>query len=700
MEADERDYEEKLAKARKREQQLRRMAAGRMNKRARYPNAATRAPGEPSSSKARAAEDEDDNVFLPEDEPTNDDGGEYISPELRVLMEKVDRIQRSRHLHGEEEEVACTKIYYASRTHSQLTQVLPEMSKLKLKQSVSVTNYHEKGFLSEPSSLPRKRSLSVGEDDDNQDECGTNKQFRTVSLGSRKQLCINEELKAKSRDLDEACRELLGEKAGKRCQYLPPAGEEVAMLDFRDQILAVPKDIEDLAEAGRLANICPYFGSRKAIPQAELVTLPYNLLLQKSAREALGIDLKDQVVIIDEAHTISSDLIPTLLSLSTNVLSYSSLAVSLQQVCTYVQRFKNRLSAVNMLHLKRLVVFLDALKKAASEWRDQRVAALKNKQQKLEKSEVLTVVDFMGRLGKKASSINLLEIESYLKKSKIARKISGYAEKQAEKEEADAGSSRKAKRGTLPPLHAVEDFMVSLSHPNDDGRVTFTFIEVPGQEATVELRYQLLNPAPNFLEVVQDARAVVLAGGTMSPVFFEPQESTEVDTVLREYAAAVQGQVPDKKGGALLFAVIGAKLSEGLNFADDLARAVVIVGLPFPNLGSPELRERMKYVKMLEEKRLIGSAGTNKRESGKDAAAELYENMCMNAVNQSIGRAIRHRNDWASLLLLDRRYANPSIRNKLPKWIRKELVVSEGFGQTIKDVAAFSSQRRKHATSS
>ena len=82
-----------------------------------------------------------------------------------------------------------------------------------------------------------------------------------------------------------------------------------------------------------------------------------------------------------------------------------------------------------------------------------------------------------------------------------------------------------------------------------------------------------------------------------------------------------------------MFAVIGAKLSEGLNFADDLARAVVIVGLPFPNLGSPELRERMKYVKMLEEKRLEKS----KRESGKDAAAELYENLCMNAVNQSIG---------------------------------------------------------------
>ena len=86
-----------------------------------------------------------------------------------------------------------------------------------------------------------------------------------------------------------------------------------------------------------------------------------------------------------------------------------------------MQRFKNRLSAVNMLHLKRLVVFLDAMKKAMSEWRDGRVAALKNKQQKLDKSEVLTLVDFMARLGKKASSINLLEIESYLKKSKVSR---------------------------------------------------------------------------------------------------------------------------------------------------------------------------------------------------------------------------------------------------------------------------------------
>jgi len=71
-------------------------------------------------------------------------------------------------------------------------------------------------------------------------------------------------------------------------------------------------------------------------------------------------------------------------------------------------------------------------------------------------------------------------------------------------------------------------------------------------------------------------------------------------------------------------AVVGAKLSEGLNFTDDLARAVVMVGLPYPNASSPELKERLKYV-------------SKQKGEAKDAGKELYESLCMNAVNQSIG---------------------------------------------------------------
>lgn len=64
-----------------------------------------------------------------------------------------------------------------------------------------------------------------------------------------------------------------------------------------------------------------------------------------------------------------------------------------------------------MLHLKRLVVFLDALKKYSGEWTKARA------NEKL-KTEVISVAQLMERMGKKVAGINLLEIESYLKRSK------------------------------------------------------------------------------------------------------------------------------------------------------------------------------------------------------------------------------------------------------------------------------------------
>jgi chromosome transmission fidelity protein 1 len=42
----------------------------------------------------------------------------------------------------------------------------------------------------------------------------------------------------------------------------------------------------------------------------------------------------------------------------------------------------------------------------------------------------------------------------------------------------------------------------------------------------------------------------------------------------------------------------------------------------------------------------------------------------MRSVNQAIGRVIRHKNDWASILLFDARYNDARIQTKLPGWIR------------------------------
>lgn len=144
------------------------------------------------------------------------------------------------------------------------------------------------------------------------------------------------------------------------------------------------------------------------------------------------------------------------------------------------------------------------------------------------------------------------------------------------------------------------------------------------------------------------------------PIFRESKTTTGIDDVLSQYS-----QVIASGKGGLLLSVIGGKMSEGINFSDALGRGVVVVGLPFPNIQSAQCKAKLEYIEETTMKR------TGSREEGKLAAREFYENTCIRAVNQSIGRAIRHKGDYASILLLDRRYKTPRIEGKLPGWIRQ-----------------------------
>jgi chromosome transmission fidelity protein 1 len=67
-----------------------------------------------------------------------------------------------------------------------------------------------------------------------------------------------------------------------------------------------------------------------------------------------------------------------------------------------------------------------------------------------------------------------------------------------------------------------------------------------------------------------------------------------------------------------------------MNFSDDLAHVVITINLPFVNLRSLELQEHMKYVNRLKMK-----FNLQRKPGQKDAASNLYENMCMNAINQT-----------------------------------------------------------------
>ncbi len=74
-----------------------------------------------------------------------------------------------------------------------------------------------------------------------------------------------------------------------------------------------------------------------------------------------------------------------------------------------------------------------------------------------------------------------------------------------------------AKHASIAAFHLVESFLLSLVDARDDGRVLLSNEDTPSGPI-VTLKYILLNPAERFKEVVEQARSVVLAGGTMEPV--------------------------------------------------------------------------------------------------------------------------------------------------------------------------------------
>jgi len=177
-------------------------------------------------------------------------------------------------------------------------------------------------------------------------------------------------------------------------------------------------------------------------------------------------------------------------------------------------------------------------------------------------------------------------------------------------------------------------------------------------------------------------------------LFREPRQANELDAVLKAYSAAIEANYPPAADGAaaagtaggatrgaLLLSVVGGKMSEGINFADGLGRCVVMVGLPFANPSDLTLVERMSYFDSTQ---------------GAGAGREYYTNLCMKAVNQSIGRAIRHIADYATIVLCDGRFAKPSVTKRLPKWIGERVQVPASCEAAMGNVRSFFAARAPH----
>ncbi|CAH3126080.1 unnamed protein product [Pocillopora meandrina] len=559
------------------------------------------------------------------------------------------------------EEPHCLKIFYCSRTHSQLTQFVREVQKSPFSDST-----------------------------------------RVVSLGSRQNLCINEDVKSLKNinRINDRCLELQkknkekkkadGEKTSKKKKVTNgcPFYMYQQLQKFRDHLLVDIKDIEQLVSVGEELHACPYYGTRLAIPAAQLVVLPYNILLHKSTREACGIKLDGNVVIVDEAH----NLIDTISNVHSVEITGSQILCTHSQLTQYQDHYRSRLKAKNLFYIQQLLYvlmcFLNCL--GGKEQRKPESLSSANelgtKDHRKQDVKLLTINDFL--FAAQMDNVNLFKIKRYCEKSMISKKLNGFVDKYHSVQVGTgftAGDEDGLYQSSNSPLQIIESFLEALTNADKDGRIVVNKQERPSNSS---LKFLLLNPAVHFTTIVKEARAVVVAGGTMQPmsdfkdqlftcaglsgdnivefscghvipadhlltvaldkgpsgkdldftyqsrdseklkeelgrlllnifavvpggvvcffssydygekvckywqesgilekmntrkkvVFREPRKSSQLDQVLSSYAACIKKPAVvannTSPNGAVLFCVVGGKMSEGINFSDDLGRHV------------------------------------------------------------------------------------------------------------------------------
>ncbi|XP_051917307.1 ATP-dependent DNA helicase DDX11 isoform X2 [Hippocampus zosterae] len=695
-----------------------------------------------------------------------------------------DSRSKSRFSVGEDEEVDelveehVTKIYYCSRTHSQLAQFVHEVQKSPFSKDISL-----------------------------------------VTLGSRQNLCVNEEVRrlGSLQRINDRCMEMQKNKherphhdddtKRKRgpTKSACPYNKISALQKMRDELLGSVHDIEQLLKLGKESHSCPYYATRLAVPPAQLVVLPYQMVLHEATRRAAGIQLKDQVLIIDEAHNLSD----TLSCIHSAELSGAQLCRAHSQLSQYAERFRSRLKAKNVMYIKQVLFVIEGLVRVLGG----KVGQNPQSQTTEAATEMLTINNFLFRA--QIDNINLFKLGGFVEKyvgsgvtphtpigsNKENRRTEGLNRylQSLHGTQSTATAPPNDQQGSsdvlaASPMMQVEGFFMALTSSNTDGRVV---IHRHGNLSESSVKFLLLNPAVHFAQVLNECRAVIIAGGTMQPVsdfkqellfsagvreeritefscghvippenllpivlcsgpsgqeldftyqnrdsprmmdetgrilsnicnvvpggvvcffpsyeyskrvvahwesagiltrlankkkiFQEPKKANQVEQVLGEFSRCIQRCTQQGGGsltGALLFSVVGGKMSEGINFSDDLGRCVVMVGMPYPNIKSPELQEKMSYL----DKHLTHSGG-------KSPGQALIENLCMKAVNQSIGRAIRHRGDYSSIVLCDRRYSRPATLAKLPAWIRSRTSTHQSFGPAFAALRKFFVEKKQN----
>ncbi|CAG8485472.1 5906_t:CDS:10 [Ambispora gerdemannii] len=583
---------------------------------------------------------------------------------------------------------------------------------------------------------------------------------RICVLGSREQLCIHPTVnKIKSNAARTAvCRDKIKKK---RCQYIQGVDTAKILPDFDGEVL----DIEDLIKFGKKNVACPYFLSRENQNNADIIFLPYNYLIDASSRKAQNLNLDNAILIFDEAHNLESScseatsfeitsddlqacisearycaekarsplhtsditeedyillrgiylvwylefFLKFLTEINNVVFPYSSIEINKPGEWIYELFGKANLDSGTFDHVRNImeaaneilmtddfdkkrnsrdathhllfslkIMFGDTLGNDKTE-RTNNAKYYRTFIVNLERtlsfwcfSPGLAMRDLTGGNCRSIilTSGTLAPLPSFATELQVDFKVQFEGPHVISSDQALVGVIKKGPTGIA--LNSSYNSRNNANYQQELGRTIVNFSRfIPDGLIVFFPSYGVMNdciknwqrPTPG-----NNPRLWDILTQNKEPVIESKNKQEFIDTMAR-----FDKKILERGRGSIFFAVCRGKVSEGIDFTDAKGRAVIITGIPYPPFRDPKVTLKREY--------LDGARKQSLNKSMCISGDDWYKQQATRAVNQALGRVIRHHKDFGAILLCDERFAAPPTIAQLPVWIRPLVKVYDNFGQ-------------------
>nr|CAD7589711.1 unnamed protein product [Timema genevievae] len=212
------------------------------------------------------------------------------------------------------------RIFYATRTHKQIEQVIRELGKTEYK------DVRRKRLSSEAievilNSDSEWDDIYISDDTTSSEEdeptgidvLGDNfadvsgrvhlyDDLRQIGTGACSTVCANRKELPPPMKTDKSNKGNLPKGPG--CYFYSNVNYIGSHTELSKLKFNTPWDIEDLVRIGRQKKACPYYAARSLQDSAELIFCPYSYLIDPLIQKSMNVKLSRDVVILDEAHNI------------------------------------------------------------------------------------------------------------------------------------------------------------------------------------------------------------------------------------------------------------------------------------------------------------------------------------------------------------------------------------------------------------